>query len=308
MIPEAQKRHCRWMLYAGQCLTIGLIPVAVISTSINATYADKGSAPILWPIFAAGAAGLVGLLVVGIGMLWKYNRRQSYDPNREDVEARIRYGQSRATLLSEPEAQDVLGRPVGRRPSGSTDDRGGLEGCILGVVCVAVLVGCGGFFGVRSIIRAHVAARLEKDLQAYIALLPASPPKGVEQPLQLQPSPVTGKVKGKMVVVNVNERKFDDLHFALPDDLRASKPEDVATVVLLTWEKRPTSTEPSSLPSYRGRYIMIGQVKVFDWERKSEIASRTFLGDVPDFSGKEPATGPKPEAQVLKFLTDLPRE
>jgi hypothetical protein len=105
MIPEAQRRHRRWMLYAGQCLTIGLIPVAVIPTSINVTYADNGTGPpIPWPIFAAGAAGLVGLLAVGIGMLWKYNLRQSYDPNREDVEARKRYGQSRATLLSEQEA------------------------------------------------------------------------------------------------------------------------------------------------------------------------------------------------------------
>jgi hypothetical protein len=99
MIPLAQTRHRRWMLYAGQCLTIGLIPVAAISTSINVTYADQGTAPIPWPIFAAGAAGLAGVLAVGIGLLWKYNLRRNYDPNREDVEARKRYGRSRASLI-----------------------------------------------------------------------------------------------------------------------------------------------------------------------------------------------------------------
>jgi hypothetical protein len=97
----------------------------------------------------------------------------------------------------------------------------------------------------------------------------------------------------------------------LPGDLWATKPEEVGTVVVLTWEERKTSTEPLSLTLYSNRYIMIGHVKVFDWERKSEIASSTFLGDVPDFDpfneGK-PATGPKPDAQVLKLLTDLPRE
>ena len=108
MIPLAQRRHCRWMLYAGQCLTIGLIPVVAIGTSINVTYADKGTAPpIPWPIFAAVATGLAGLLAVGIGSLWKYHLRHSYDPNSEDVEARKRYGQSRATLLSEQDAEDT---------------------------------------------------------------------------------------------------------------------------------------------------------------------------------------------------------
>jgi hypothetical protein len=233
-------------------------------------------------------------------------------PNDEDVGVRTLYGQSRATLLPEQEAQDVLGRPVVRRPTGLTEDPAALLGCILAIICVAGLVGCGGFFEVRSLFRANVAARLEKDLQAYVALLPALPPKDVEQPLQLQPTRTTGKVKGKMVVVNVNERKIDQVHFALPNDLCASKPEEVATVVLLTWETSPTSKEPLSLygPSlYANRFIMLGQVKVFDWERKSEIASSTILGDVPDFDPEgKPTTGPKPEARVLAFLTGLPRE
>jgi hypothetical protein len=89
------------MLYTGECLTIGVIPPAAICTSINVTYADNGAAPIPWPIFAAGAAGLVGLLAVGIGLLWKYKLGQGYDPNSEDVEARKRYGRSRATFRTD---------------------------------------------------------------------------------------------------------------------------------------------------------------------------------------------------------------
>jgi hypothetical protein len=103
MIPLARKRHYRWKLNAGLCLTIGLIPVAAISTSLNLTYGGGGAAPpIPWPIFAAGAAGLACLLAAGIALLWQYNMGQGYDPNSEDVEARRQYGQSRATLLSGP--------------------------------------------------------------------------------------------------------------------------------------------------------------------------------------------------------------
>jgi hypothetical protein len=183
-----------------------------------------------------------------------------------------------------------------------------LAGCILATICVAGLLG---FFGVLAgywVIRAHVTARLEKDLPVYIALMPALPPEGgVEQVPRPQPGGIAGKVRGKMVVVNVNERRIDALHFALPRDLWASKPEEVATVVLLTWEQRRTSNEPFSLPLYGNRYIMVGQVKVFDWESKSEITSRTFLGDLPAFSEGQPATGPKPDDQVLSFLTGLRR-
>ena len=97
MIPKARRRHRRWIAYVGQCLTIGLIPVAIIGGIINGVHENQGNPPLPWPIFAAG---LVCVFAVGIGMfIWKYKLAQSYDPNEEDVEARKRYGQSRAMLL-----------------------------------------------------------------------------------------------------------------------------------------------------------------------------------------------------------------
>jgi hypothetical protein len=148
--------------------------------------------------------------------------------------------------------------------------------------------------------------RFQNDLPAYIALMPVSPPEGaVEQPLPLQPRGISGKVKGKMVVVNLKERKLDDLHFALPADQSASRPEEVGTVVLLTWEKRKSSFLDTNFDP--GRYLIVGEVRIFDWKSKSEIASYPFFGDPPGrVSGS--GTGPKPDAQVLKFLTGLPRE
>jgi hypothetical protein len=85
------------MVYFGQCLTIGLIPVAIIGGIINGSHGNQVTPPLPWSIFVAG---LVCVFAVGIGMfIWKYKLAQSYDPNDEDVEARKRYGQSRAMLL-----------------------------------------------------------------------------------------------------------------------------------------------------------------------------------------------------------------
>jgi hypothetical protein len=292
MIPEAQSRRARWMLYVGCCLTIGIVPVVVCSGLL--TGFQEPTLP----------AALACVFALGIGMLvGKYMLSKNYDPNDGDDEARRRYGQYRAILLSEQEARDLLAHP------GAYERLG--EGPVVWIACAfAILLGVGllglvGYVAVRAITRASVPGRFDNDLPAYLALMPKLPPEGgVEQPRR--PGANAGKVRAKMVVVNVTERRIDDLHLALPDDLGASRPEEVATVVLLTWEKRPTSTEPASVNLYGNRFMMIAQVKVFDWERKAEIASGTFFGDLPDFG--QAATGPKPDARVLKYLTDLPRE
>jgi hypothetical protein len=110
MIPEARKQDRLWMMYAGQCLTVGLIPLGGLGLWIIHDVPEaQGFTPIL-------VAGLVCLLAVGIAMfIWRYLLAQNFDPNGEDVGARTLCGQSRATLLSEQEAQGLLGRPVVRR-------------------------------------------------------------------------------------------------------------------------------------------------------------------------------------------------
>jgi hypothetical protein len=95
MIPQARKQHRRWMVYVGQCLTVGLIPVAVLSLwIINDVPEAQGLAPVF-------VAGLVSLFAVGLGMfIRRHQLATNFDPNEEDVGVRTLYGQSRATLLS----------------------------------------------------------------------------------------------------------------------------------------------------------------------------------------------------------------
>jgi hypothetical protein len=102
MIPAARRRHCLWMYYFGLCLTIGLIPAAVLG--LMAMLVDPP--PLPWPI---AVAGLVCLLVAGTGiLLWREYLAARHDPNKEDAETRKRDGRSRAILLSEQEAKEGL--------------------------------------------------------------------------------------------------------------------------------------------------------------------------------------------------------
>jgi hypothetical protein len=107
MIPQARKQHRRWMVYAGQCLTVGLIPVAVLGLLI---LKDSPEAQDLAPAFVGG---LACLFAVGIAMfIGRHHLAINSDPNDEDVGVRMLDGQSRATLLSEQEAQDMLAHPA----------------------------------------------------------------------------------------------------------------------------------------------------------------------------------------------------
>ncbi len=298
MIHEARRRYRRWMLYVGQCLTVGLIPVAVCGGLITGFHG-----PIV-------LTGLASVFATGIGLLiWKRKLNQSYDPNNDDVEARKRYGQARAILLSKEESEDLLAQAGAYTRLPAPGARAGL---VVAILLVAGLVSCGGCLGVHGITRAIVASRFHQNLPAYAALMPVSAPNGVvEPPFPPQPSGIRGKLKGKMVVVNVNDRTMDDLHFALPGDLQASRPEEVATVVLLSWGKMKASGEhPFSVLSVEYQQFVL--VKVFDWQSQSEIASRTFFGAFPDSSLRsveQSVTGPKPDAQeLIRFLAGLPRE
>jgi hypothetical protein len=101
MLPEARRRHHRWLLYLGQCLALGPVGPAAVGGMINVS--REGVPP--WT-FLAGMAVLVAVGVV----LWARWLRLSgnFNPNNEDVEARRLYGQSRAILLPQQEAKSAL--------------------------------------------------------------------------------------------------------------------------------------------------------------------------------------------------------
>jgi hypothetical protein len=304
MIARARSQHLRGMGYLGLCLTVWLIPVAAFIGPIAGFHRLFFVVPV------------VSLFAVGISLLiWRRRLAQNYNPNEEEVKGRKKYGQARSSLLSSLEANEFHtygGSSYGRIPvtqcscPWSRKDMAALVFCFF--LACAFLTG-GGFLAAYWIDRAQMPARFEKEIPAYIALIPATRQNGVDQPRPSQPASASSKAKGKMVVINVDEAKIDALQFSLPGELCAWKPVEVGTVVLLAWEKKSTSSDPLFGPAlYPNRFMYIAHVKVFDWESKSEIASSTFFGDLPGFLKGESATGPKPDQQVLNFLKALPRE
>jgi hypothetical protein len=152
---------------------------------------------------------------------------------------------------------------------------------IIGIVLVIALL-VGAFFGIRHMMRDSELSKFKSIAQGY-ASVPAEPDGG-------QP-----RVVGKVLPVNMGDRTPDHIYFDLPDDLRAAKPEEVGTVVLLSW----------------------GKIKVGDYEgggdanqqTKRVLVSQQFMGGPPPntTSSSGGATGSSPAPQIVTYLRGLPR-
>jgi hypothetical protein len=164
------------------------------------------------------------------------------------------------------------------------------------IVVMLALAGFGGYWAVAAMIRSSAAAPFKAHLAEYLA-----PTVG---PGQAAP------VGGKMVVVDKNTQDIDsDVFFGLPDALRASRPEEVGTVVWLEYgrERGMGVYGNDHLPSF----IQTCKVTVIDQASRSVIATTLLHGGAPPETineGAKEGVGPRPTAEVIAYLKGLPRQ
>lgn len=166
---------------------------------------------------------------------------------------------------------------------------------------VVIVIGLcvGGYFGVRSIIRANTVAPFNKQIASYVG-------NGVPGPGPANnPNKGTGKIKGKVIPIDMTANTVDYIYFDLPDELRPAKPEDVGTVVLLQWGKNQVGTYTGGSAAYQQTV----QVTVLDKDTRDIIGQQSFSGSMPPQRKKssESGTGSKPETEVINFVKALPR-
>ncbi len=164
------------------------------------------------------------------------------------------------------------------------------------IAVVLALAVAGGYWGVAAAMRSSGAAPFRPHLAEYLAA-----PEGPAHP---------GPVRGKMIVVDKKTRDIDDeVFFGLPSSLRASRPEEVGTVVQLDYGRVPGRGVygKDHLPSF----VQTCQVTVIDRASRAVLATALVRGgDPPDHiqDGDKEGVGPRPTAQVLDYLKGLPRQ
>ena len=153
------------------------------------------------------------------------------------------------------------------------------------VIVIGIIVAS--FFGIRSIIRANTVAPFKNDLNAYLKLGaagPARPPGPVA-------TVVTGKNRGKIIPVDVKDNAIDYVYFDLPDELRPAKPDEVATVALVSWGKVEYGKYSNGSIAYRQDC----NVRVFDKATGAEIAATYLEGEPPPQRKKNSRIGDRPQ-------------
>ena len=102
----------------------------------------------------------------------------------------------------------------------------------------------------------------------------------------------------------------DDLHFKLPEEIRATNPDEVETIIRIIWDF-----------SVHGRYTngrytngreaiqLIALVDVYDQANQSWVSCDRFFGEEPRDSirGTQEAYGKPPFDQIVDFINQLPR-
>jgi hypothetical protein len=156
-------------------------------------------------------------------------------------------------------------------------------------------------FPVTKLIHRYAAAPFTPFMASYVA-----PPEAA--PSQRMIAGSDPRVKGKLLIVDLDAGEVDEAHFSLPDDLRARTPSEVGAVAQVqwkTWEAARTSRY-----GYFGAptYVQEVRLTLIDRASRQVIGTAYFRSGFPEEQLLIPATGDKPTKEVIEYLVAFPRE
>jgi hypothetical protein len=185
--------------------------------------------------------------------------------------------------------------PLGARPAAPKTQGLGLLGGLIVTAFVAALFGVAIFMAVRQTDQANAERTAFRAVIGEYLFSPVPAAPGAARPRV-----------GRVVLVDVERRKFDDLHLSLPEDLRALTPAEVTTVGQIRYTREEV-----------GRYQM-GQraiqlsctMMVVDLPSRTVIGERSFVwgkppSHIPKTSSKDDVSGSAPWKEITAFLTEL---
>jgi hypothetical protein len=164
---------------------------------------------------------------------------------------------------------------------------------ILGVLLFSILGCVGAFFGVRYLLRQNELKPFTAHLQEYAS---------AGQNNAAQPSPY---IKGKVIPVDTASQKIDWIYYDLPTALKPATPDDVGTVVLLTYVDKEVGKYSNGGTAYKRTC----NVAVVDFASKTVVGRAYFEGGEPPSTIRNSSSGygPYPTEQILSYVKSLPR-
>lgn len=175
---------------------------------------------------------------------------------------------------------------------------------IVGIVVFLVVAAVGVAWMMRSSARRAEKEAFDPVLGEY--LRPVEAPAWIEA---MEAGPEDGEEEApadppamtlKFVLLDLEKREVDDLHLDLPETLKARNPDEVGTIVWLSWSEVAVGTYTDGAVGY----VQTCRVTLIDKASGAMVWRQTFLGSDPPGVKKHsgPARGSRPNAAVLDFL------
>ncbi|MEW6088625.1 MAG: hypothetical protein AB1498_10030 [bacterium] len=121
-------------------------------------------------------------------------------------------------------------------------------------------------------------------------------------------------VRGKIVTIDTGTKTVDSqTYLGLSDVLKAEKPQEVGTVLLIEWfrEKEGYYTDEKTGQVIGDAYRGFAKVSIVDWLDKVLVEERIFEGEaLPEkvyVAGTDDYKNAYPVFTVLKYLENLPK-
>jgi len=113
-------------------------------------------------------------------------------------------------------------------------------------------------------------------------------------------------IKNKIIMVDIDEKKFDNslFHSSLME-LKATTPEEVGTVIWLSWDEEIADHYTDGTAAIRLNCF----AQIIDITESSIIGEKLIYGSSPPSSkaGSGSRTGSKPDTNVIEYIKTLPR-
>lgn len=176
------------------------------------------------------------------------------------------------------------------------------NGIIFGVIVLVVLAGSS---LVKSFMQFSKQEAEQGSFDSHLNAYLNSPYTQAEKKLPY--------IRRKVVIVNTEQRNVDYLAYSkLPDSIRAQKPNEAGTIVLVTWSKQKVGRyeDVETGKDTGGAYRSIAHIRLIDWVSKEILAERDFFGEDPagGLSREGDFTSQWPVFEIIKYLESLPQK
>ena len=110
-------------------------------------------------------------------------------------------------------------------------------------------------------------------------------------------------IVGKVLPIDVSERKVDLIYYRLPRHMRASTPDEVQTVIWLGWHDSLVGRYDDGQPGYQ----IFCFVQIIDVAQGSIVAQRNYVGSRPPDTkrGSGERHGSNPKEEIVDFIRGL---